>query len=41
MGEFIGRTVLVTGAAGDIGAATARAFAQAGANVALTDRRAD
>ena len=41
MGEFSGKTVLVTGAAGDIGAATARAFAQAGANVALTDRRAD
>jgi 3-oxoacyl-[acyl-carrier protein] reductase len=41
MGEFSGKTVLVTGAAGDIGAATAHAFVQAGANVALTDRRTD
>jgi NAD(P)-dependent dehydrogenase (short-subunit alcohol dehydrogenase family) len=35
------RTALITGAAGDIGAATARAFAEAGADVVVTDRRAD
>jgi 3alpha(or 20beta)-hydroxysteroid dehydrogenase len=35
--EFSGRTVLVTGAAGGLGAATARAFAAAGADVALAD----
>jgi 3-oxoacyl-[acyl-carrier protein] reductase len=41
MGDFQGRTALVTGAAGDIGAAAAAAFAQAGANVVITDRRGD
>jgi len=35
------RVALVTGAAGDIGAAAAAAFAGAGARVAITDRRAD
>lgn len=40
-GQFTGKTALVTGAAGDIGAAAAIAFAQAGASVILTDRRAD
>lgn len=41
MGDFTGMTALVTGAAGDIGAAAAAAFAQAGANVVVTDRRGD
>lgn len=41
MSEFIGKTALITGAAGDIGAAAALAFAQAGAEVVITDRRAD
>lgn len=41
MGDYSGRTVLVTGAAGDIGAATAAAFAARGADVVVTDRRAD
>ena len=41
MGEMTGRVVLVTGAAGDIGAATAAAFARAGAILVITDRRAD
>jgi len=41
MGGFNGRTALVTGAAGDIGAAAAAAFARAGASVVVTDRRAD
>lgn len=41
MGDFTGLTALVTGAAGDIGAAAAAAFAQAGANVVVTDRRGD
>lgn len=39
MGEMTGRTALVTGAAGDIGAATAAAFARAGASLVVTDRR--
>lgn len=39
--QFTGSTALVTGAAGDIGAATALAFAAAGASVVVTDRRAD
>lgn len=38
---FAGKTVLVTGAAGDIGAAAAAAFARAGADLVVTDRRAD
>ena len=33
--DFAGRTALITGAAGGIGSATALAFAQAGANVAV------
>jgi len=41
MGDLQGQTALVTGAAGDIGAAAAAAFALAGANVVITDRRAD
>ena len=41
MGDFTGRTALVTGAAGDIGAATAAAFGSAGANLVITDRRGD
>lgn len=36
-----GKVALVTGAAGDIGAATAAAFAREGAAVIITDRRAD
>lgn len=39
MGEFAGRVVLVTGAAGDIGAATAASFARSGASLVVTDRR--
>lgn len=39
--EMQGRVALVTGAAGDIGAASAAAFARAGAAVVVTDRRAD
>jgi len=35
------RVALVTGAAGDIGAAAATAFARAGARLAITDRRAE
>ena len=41
MSDFAGRTALITGAAGDIGAAAAAAFAQAGADVVITDRRGD
>jgi len=41
MGDFTGMTALVTGAAGDIGAAAAQAFAAAGAILVVTDRRAD
>ena len=41
MNSFKSKTALITGAAGDIGAATAAAFAKAGANIVLTDRRAD
>jgi NAD(P)-dependent dehydrogenase (short-subunit alcohol dehydrogenase family) len=38
--SFDGQVALVTGAAGGIGLATARAFAQAGASVVLADRNA-
>lgn len=41
MPEVRGRVVLITGASSGIGAATARAFARAGARVALVARRAD
>jgi NAD(P)-dependent dehydrogenase (short-subunit alcohol dehydrogenase family) len=37
--SFAGRTVLITGAAGGIGKATARLLAQYGARLALVDRR--
>ena len=37
MFDFEGKNVVVTGAAGGIGLATAEAFLQAGANVMLTD----
>ncbi|MBL8057088.1 MAG: SDR family NAD(P)-dependent oxidoreductase [Anaerolineales bacterium] len=39
--DLSGLTVLITGASSGIGAAAARAFIQAGAQVALTARRAD
>ena len=39
--EFTGKVALVTGAASGMGLATARAFAQAGAAVALADFRED
>lgn len=39
--DFSDRVVLVTGAAGDIGAAAAREFASRGADVILVDRRVD
>ena len=35
--QFAGKTVLITGAAGDIGNATARAFARKGASLVLAD----
>ncbi len=41
MSALTGRTALITGAAGDIGAAAAAAFARAGAQVVITDRRTD
>lgn len=40
MGEIDGKTVLIMGASKGIGAATARVFAEAGANVALAARSA-
>jgi len=36
--EWTGRTVIVTGASGNLGAAVARAFAAGGANLVLVDR---
>jgi NAD(P)-dependent dehydrogenase (short-subunit alcohol dehydrogenase family) len=39
--EFVGRTVLVTGSTGGIGATVARAFAAAGAHVLLTGRNVE
>lgn len=41
MFNFKGRTVVITGAAGNLGAATARAFLRAEANLALVDRSPD
>jgi NAD(P)-dependent dehydrogenase (short-subunit alcohol dehydrogenase family) len=41
MAGFDGRVALVTGAAGDIGAAAAAVFARQGARLAITDRRDD
>lgn len=41
MARYGGKVVLVTGAAGDIGAAAAAAFAAEGARLVITDRRAD
>jgi len=37
MKRFVGKTILVTGGAGDIGLATAKSFASEGANIALVD----
>jgi NAD(P)-dependent dehydrogenase (short-subunit alcohol dehydrogenase family) len=39
--SFDGRTVVVTGAAGNLGRAVAAAFAERGANLALVDRKAE
>ena len=36
--DFTGQVALVTGASSGMGAATAKAFAEAGASVALVDR---
>lgn len=41
MQEFAGKVVIVTGGGGGIGGATSRAFAKAGAAVAVFDRNAD
>lgn len=41
MGDLEGKTVIVTGASGGIGAAAARAYAEAGANLVLLARRED
>jgi len=40
-GEFVGRTVVITGAASGMGAATAREFTRLGAAVVVVDRDAD
>ena len=37
LAQFAGKTVLITGAAGDIGSATAEAFARKGASLVLAD----
>lgn len=39
--DFTGKVAFVTGAAAGMGAATARAFAEAGASVAVVDRDAE
>lgn len=39
--DFVGKTILITGGAGDIGQATARRFAANGAGVALLDLNAE
>lgn len=39
--DFTGRVVVVTGAAGNLGVAVARAFQNAGASLALVDRSSD
>lgn len=39
--EWAGRTVIITGASGNLGAAVARAFATRGANLVLVDRHLD
>jgi NAD(P)-dependent dehydrogenase (short-subunit alcohol dehydrogenase family) len=41
MSDFLDRVVLVTGAAGNLGSAVARAFETAGAKLTLVDRAAD
>jgi len=41
MNSFNDKTILITGAAGNLGQTVARAFWQAGANLALADRRPD
>lgn len=41
MGDFSGRVVMVTGAAGNLGSAVARAFRTAGARLILVDRAPD
>ena len=39
--DFSNRVIIITGAAGNLGAATARAFQSAGARLALVDRSSD
>jgi NAD(P)-dependent dehydrogenase (short-subunit alcohol dehydrogenase family) len=41
MGEFAGKVVLITGAAGNLGRAVGEAFRAAGAKLVLADRRGD
>ncbi len=41
MTRFTGKTVILTGAATGIGAATARRFSEEGANMVVNGRRAD